>query len=54
MHSLLKPLSDIITNSCLAASKPGFMLLIFGFTPTSEPPKNKSLVINNALVVKNK
>lgn len=40
MHSLLKPLSDIITNSCLAASKPGFMLLIFGFTPTSEPPKN--------------
>lgn len=39
-HLLRMPLSDIITYSCLAAWYPGFILLIFGFTPTFEPPMN--------------
>lgn len=39
-YLLRMPLSDIITSSYLAASYPGYMLFIFGLTPTSEPPAN--------------
>jgi len=38
-HLLLIPLSDISIRSYFAAVKPGCMLLIFGFTPTTEPPE---------------
>lgn len=39
VRNLLRmPLSEIMIYSYLAASYPGFMLFIFGFTPTFEPP----------------
>jgi hypothetical protein len=41
LYLLLIPLSDISMRSYFAAKKPGCILLIFGFTPTLEPPEGE-------------
>jgi hypothetical protein len=41
-YLLLIPLSDISMRSYFAAVKPGCILLIFGFTPTLEPPEKRN------------